>query len=218
MLRIDEKLKNLVPDCMVGVVEAEVKVKESSEELVKLLNEECELLTNSIKLEDLSSEETIDANRKAYKACGKNPSRYRTSSEALIRRVLQGKGIYFVNNIVDINNLISMKTQFSIGSYNTENIGENIVFTVGEDGDEYKGIGKDIVNVANMPVLADEEGKFGSPTSDSRRAAIDENAEKIMMCLFSFSGKDKLESGMNEIKGLLEKYADGKNIKTNIVE
>ena len=45
MLRIDEKLKNLVPDCMVGVVEAEVKVKESSEELVKLLNEECELLT-----------------------------------------------------------------------------------------------------------------------------------------------------------------------------
>ncbi len=118
MLKIDEKLKNLVPDCMVGVVEAEVKVKESSEELIKLLNEECELLTNSIKLEDLSSEETIDANRKAYKACGKNPSRYRTSSEELIRRVLQGKGIYFVNNIVDINNLISMKTQFSIGSYN----------------------------------------------------------------------------------------------------
>ena len=168
MLRIDEKLKNLVPDCMVGVVEAEVKVKESSEELVKLLNEECELLTNSIKLEDLSSEETIDANRKAYKACGKNPSRYRTSSEALIRRVLQGKGIYFVNNIVDINNLISMKTKFSIGSYNTENIGENVVFTVGIEGDEYKGIGKDMVNVANMPVLAEELVKFGSPTSDTR--------------------------------------------------
>ena len=61
MLKIDEKLKNLVPDCMVGVVEAEVKVKESSEELVNLLNEECELLKNNIKLEELASEETIDA-------------------------------------------------------------------------------------------------------------------------------------------------------------
>ncbi len=75
-----------------------------------------------------------------------------------------------------------------------------------------------MVNVAKMPVLADEEGKFGSPTRDSRRAAIDENAEKIMKCLISFSGKQKLESGMNEIIVFLEKYADRKNIKPNIVE
>ncbi len=66
-------------------------------------------------VKDIASFYNIEASRKAYRACGKDPTRYRLSSESLLRRVLKGKGLYKVNNIVDINNLLSLKYHYSIG-------------------------------------------------------------------------------------------------------
>jgi DNA/RNA-binding domain of Phe-tRNA-synthetase-like protein len=87
-------------------------------------------------------------------------------SEALIRRVLQGKGVYRINNIVEINNLISLKSKFPVGSYDIDNLSSPISLTLGKSGEEYKGIGKENIKTKNLPVLADSLGSFGSPTSD----------------------------------------------------
>ena len=135
-----------------------------------------------------------------------------------MRRVLQKKGIYKINNIVEINNLISLKSGFSVGSYNIKNIQAPIVLKVGEEGEKYKGIGKEIINIENLPVLSDDISAFGSPTSDSQRAMITNYANEIVMFIYSFSGKDEVLNYLKYGKELLEKYAEAKNISIKLID
>ena len=56
-------------------------------------------IKNEYTLDNLTEQINIKASRQAYKKLGKEPSRYRVSSEALIRRILQNKGLYKINNV-----------------------------------------------------------------------------------------------------------------------
>lgn len=217
-VKISEKIKEVCPNIVLGCIKASVKVESSSESLLKEINEYCENLTNKISLEDIANLPRIKDARDVYKKLGKAPSKYRVSSEALMRRILQKKGIYKINNIVDINNLISLKSNFSVGSYNVKNIQSPIYLTVGEEGEKYKGIGKYLINIENLPVLSDSISTFGSPTSDSERAMITNDANEIIMCIYSFSGKDEVISYLNYGKELLEKYGNAKNISIKVIE
>ncbi|CEQ11347.1 tRNA-binding protein [[Clostridium] sordellii] len=217
-IKILDKIKEVCPNIVLGCIQASVKVESSSENLLKEIDEYCEELSKKMSLEDISSLPRIKDAREVYKKLGKAPSKYRVSSEALMRRILQKKGIYKINNIVEINNLISLKSNFSVGSYNVRNIQSPIYLTVGAKGEKYKGIGKELINIENLPVLSDSISTFGSPTSDSERAMITNDVNEIIMCVYSFSGKDEVDIYLNYAKELLEKYGDAKNISIKVIE
>ena len=120
--------------------------------------------------------------------------------------------------MVDTNNLISLETGFSVGSYDLKNVKGNIVLRKGAEGETYKGIGKDDINIENLPVLADREGAFGSPTSDSTKAMVTLNSEKILTLIYCFSKDENLEKILNNSKEYLEKYAEAENIEIFTVE
>ena len=216
--KISEDIKAVCPNATLGCIQAKVKVKNSDEELLKELDNCAKELESNLKLEDVASLPEIHDSREVYKKLGKSPSKYRVSSEALIRRILQGKGLYHINNIVEINNIISIKSHFSVGSYNVKNIESPICLNVGQEGQSYKGIGKAEVNIANLPVLSDSISTFGSPTSDSERAMITNDVEEIVMCIYSFSGDEGLENYLEFAKELLIKYADAEDISIQIVK
>lgn len=65
---------------------------------------------------------SIEATRAAYRRCGKDPSRYRPSGEALVRRTLQGKELYRVDTLVDLINLASIAFGYSIGGFDADKI------------------------------------------------------------------------------------------------
>lgn len=215
---ISKEIKKVCPEIALGLIRAKVNTKESSRDLWKEINSCSDDLIKEIKIEELSSLPRIKDGRETYKKLGKAPGKYRLSSEALIRRVLQGKGVYKINNIVDINNLISLKSKFPVGSYNIKNLNLPVTLGVGKIGARYKGIGKELINIENLPVLMDSEGAFGSPTSDSERAMIADDAEEILMCIFSFSGEAGLEEYLEYGKGLLEKYAEGREILGTVLK
>ena len=217
-IKISEEIKKRWPNTVLGVLYATVKVNESCEELINEIDDYCNGLKEELNLTELVEERNIRAGREAYKALGKSPSKYRLSSEALIRRILQGKGLYRVNNIVDINNLISIKTKHPVGSYDLSNVGSSLVLDRAKEGEKYKGIGKELLNIEFLPVLIDEKGAFGSPTSDSERAMIRETSEEIIMCIYSFNGEAQLEEYLVEARRLLEKYASGSNFAVKMVK
>lgn len=216
--KINEDIKTVCPNATLGFIQAKVKVKKSDDKLLNELNKYAKELESSMKLEDIASLPEIHDSREIYKKLGKAPSKYRVSSEALIRRILQGKGLYHINNIVEINNIISIKSHFSVGSYNVKNIKSPICLNVGQEGQSYKGIGKASVNIANLPVLSDSISTFGSPTSDSERAMITNDVEEIVMCIYSFSGDTSLEDYLEFAKELLIKYAEAKEVSTQIIK
>ncbi|MGN1378269.1 MAG: B3/4 domain-containing protein [Dorea sp.] len=218
-LVIDRNMKEQWPAVRVGCLQYKVTVEKKNEEMWKYLKKEIYKRTKDAIFDyGVNEIPNIKESRAAYKAFGKDPSRYRVSSEALIRRIGQGKGLYEVNTVVDVNNLISVESGFSVGSYDIAHIGDELVFRIGEEGETYKGIGKEEIKIDHLPVLADEKGAIGSSTSDSERAMITENAKEVLTLIYSFSENQDLEKALIYGKQYLEKYALAKDVKSWIVE
>ncbi len=216
-ISIDEKLKEKLPDLQLGVIEANVIISPSDDELWGMIESVYKNLQKTLTLEDVLKIKGIQAARRSYKKLGKDPSRYRVSSDSLIRRIPKGMDLYKVNNVVDINNLISLRTGHSLGCVDLSKIKGDVVFTKGNSGDYYEGIGRGQINLENMPVFKDEEGYFASTTSDSVRTQIHENTTHIMMLIICFEGDEKLKEYIEEINDLLTKYADAEIIESKIV-
>ncbi len=218
-LVIDSRMKELWPAVRVGCLQYQVQVEKKNPELWAYLKKEIyKKAKDAIFDYGVNEIPNIKESRAAYKAFGKDPSRYRVSSEALIRRIGQGKGLYEVNTVVDVNNLISIESGFSAGSYDTARMGEDLVFRIGEAGETYKGIGKEEIKIDALPVLADEQGAIGSSTSDSERAMITEEAQEVLTLIYSFSDNQDLEKALKSGRRYLEQYAKTSGIQSWIVE
>lgn len=217
-LQIDRVMKAFWPAARVGCFQYKVQVGKKNEEMWKYLKKDIfKKVKDDIFDYGINEIPNIKASRQAYKAFGKDPSRYRVSSEALIRRIGQGKGLYEVNTVVDTNNLISIQSGFSVGSYDAGRISDELTFRIGRKGETYKGIGKDEVNIEGLPVLADESGAVGSSTSDSERAMITEQTGEVLTLIYSFSDNQDLEKAMDYGKEYLEKYAGAQDIQCWII-
>ena len=206
-ISINESLLKLIPNLTLGVVHAPVSVSKYNNDLWKEIDSCISKISLKHNMSSIYDIENIKALRNGYKTIGKDPSRYRGSAEALVRRIIQGKGLYKINTIVDINNLISLESMCSVGSYDLSNINQPIFFRIGEKGEKYKGIGKEVINIAELPVFADVSGPFGSPTSDSERAMITNKTKDLMMVVISFAGRDSVDKQLKRIAQLLSTYA-----------
>lgn len=216
-IAISSELKRVLPDLSLGCVCAQVKVDQLCQPLWTDINQHLAQLTAMYKPEAVNTIPQITAMRNAYKALGKDPSRYRGSAEALLRRVLSGKGLYQVNTVVDINNLVSLESLLPAGSYDIENITPPIELRIGRPGETCKGIGKDEINIENLPVFSDGSGAFGSPTSDSERAMIRPETRQLLMVIFSFGGVNELERWMTRASDLLECFATAENVEAALL-
>lgn len=151
----------------------------------------------------------IEATRRAYKACGKDPSRYRPSCEQLVRRTLQGKELYQIDTAVDLINLASMKYGYSIGGFDYDRIdGDNITLGIGREGEPYEGIGRGVLNIAGMPVYRDATGGFGTPTSDHERTKLSLQSTHLLAFVNGYDGQvEAVEACAHFIADLLARYA-----------
>ena len=175
-----------LPNAKLGIVEADgVRVAPSDRALGQLMNEICERRRREFTLDSLAEAEPTRAVRAMFRAWGVDPSKYRPSSEALLRRVVQGKRLYGVLNVVDIGNLGSIETGWPYGCYDRSRIHSPIAFRAGQASETYEGIGKRRWHLAGRPVLADAEGPFGSPISDSTRSMITEAARDVLAVIYA---------------------------------
>lgn len=162
-----------LPGAVLGVVEAEgVAVAPAGAELSAELERVCVDLRARLTLESVARLDAVASVRQMFRSWGVDPARYRPSGEALLRRVVAGKGLYRVSNLVDLNNLLSVQTGWPWGSYDRGKLIPPVVFRLGLDGETYTGIGKQTWHLARRPLLADAAGPFGSPISDSVRTMI----------------------------------------------
>jgi DNA/RNA-binding domain of Phe-tRNA-synthetase-like protein len=215
-IQISDHIRNKRIHPVIGSLTTRISVHESSEQLKKELREMEAFIGQKYKLDQVSSIPQIDAGRQAYKAFGKKPARYRLSSEALIRRILKGQGLALVNNIVEINNLLSLKSGYPICAFDLDKIYPPVTFTLGTSQDDYQAIGRGIMNIENLPVFKDQKGAFGSPTSDSERVKITGQTQNLSMNIISFNGGDEIEAHLEELARKLEHYADARDTETGI--
>lgn len=216
-ITIDPDLLAVLPNVRFGCIEAEITVDTDYPALKKLLNDKISELENILTAEIIRETDTVKATKNAYRLLGKDPNRYRPAAEALMRRIANKKGLYAISNVVDILNLVSIETGFSICGYDKSKIQGGISFGKGKDGEPYEGIGRGHLNIENLPVFRDELGAFGTPTSDSVRTMIDDTTKEVLFIFVDFGASALLKESLENCMELLCKYAQATGVKSKIV-
>lgn len=215
-IEVSDELRRAWPDFRGAAVFANVKNSAYNEELWKRIGEFTELYRSKYTTDSIKDMPSIQATRQAYKKCGKDPSRYRPSSEALCRRILRGIPLYQIDTLVDLINLASINSGHSIGGFDMEKIqGDKLVLGIGKAGEPYEGIGRGELNIEGMPVYRDAVGGIGTPTSDNERTKISEGTTHLLAIMNAYSGMDGLEEAVGYMVDLLKEFAEATDIEIN---
>lgn len=215
---IDEGLKKKCARTALGCLTARVQVSPSPAGLLAEMNQrELEIQELPFPRGVLESLQ-VETVRSAYKALGKDPARYRGSAEALLRRIVAGKGFPQINTVVDVINLVSVESRLPVGLYDAAQISGGVVFRVGRSGETYKGIGKYDLNLEGLPLFADDAGPHGSATSDSERTMVAPQTTGILAIIVSFAGPEGLDRWTRRMSDLLAEYASAQNVDIRIVQ
>ena len=214
---ISQDIKTKLPGLTLGCIECDVVISEENNELWREIEATCGLIGHSGELAEVGSQPSIRASRLAYRQCGKDPARYRLSAEALMRRVVKGHQLYRINNVVDLLNLVSLKSGMSIGGYDVQKITGNVVFDVGKNDEPYDAIGRGELNIEFLPVFRDDISPFGSPTSDSVRTSVTADTTRFLMIIIGFSEEICTVETIDLALNLLKKYAKADNIETILI-
>lgn len=207
MIELSAAIRQSLPDLRLGIMQYRLDVEPTSEELLNHIATANNTLAQRYTTAELKQIPTIAAARAAYQILGKEPSRYRLSAEALLRRVIKGKGLYQINNVVDTLNLISIQSGFSIGGYDLGQIKGAVTLGIGKVDEPYHAIGRGLLNIENLPVLRDEQGAFGSPTSDSERSCVRDSTQQFLIVFFDFGKDELLLETLKRTTLLLNRYA-----------
>lgn len=210
-IEIIDELRAKLPNLKLGVLSIDVVVQPSGQELLSLMSEKIDSLAKSMKTEEVGEIAAVKSAKEAYRILGKDPSRYRLSVDSLLRRVVKGHGLYYVNNVVDVLNYQSITTGYSICGFDVKNINGKVILGLGESDEAYVGIGRGNINVENMPIFRDDFGPFGTPTSDSTRTAVSKRTTSFLMVYMAFDGGAELDAILNDSETLLKKYCSGSN-------
>ncbi len=212
-IQIDPALYETYPEIRLGCLTFDAQVRPSDPEFWAYLNNTVlPVIRQNIEGKEWSQIPGIRGSRAAYKAFGRNPGRYRVSSEALLRRVRRGDELYHINSVVDVNNLISVESGLSVGSYNLDDINGPIVLRKAAAGEGYQGIGKDFLDLENLLVLSDQAGIFGSSMSDSTRAMVTEATTRVLVVIYCFENAIDLDALLNRAKEAFTTYAGAQHI------
>jgi DNA/RNA-binding domain of Phe-tRNA-synthetase-like protein len=215
---VSDEIRNACPDLRILAISCNVKNTESDEQLWKEIGDVEADVRSSMKLEDINKWLPIQATRQAYKRCGKDPNRYRPSSEALRRRIIRNLPLYKVDTLVDVINLVSIQSGYSIGGFDADKIvGDQLVLGIGQEGELYHGIGRGILNIAGLPVYRDSLGGIGTPTSDEERTKISMETNHLLMIVNGYSGLTGLKEACEHGETLLKRYAFATAIETMLI-
>lgn len=207
-ISVSEEIKAKWPQYRGAAVYAEVKNSTYNEALWHEIGQFTEQLQASETTESIKQQPAIVATREAYRACGKDPSRYRPSAEALRRRLLRGLDLYRIDTLVDLINLVSLRTGYSIGGFDADKIvGTELCLGIGRAGEAFEGIGRGVLNIECMPVVRDAVGGIGTPTSDHERTKMDIGTTHILVIINGYSGSEGLHEAATMTTELLTRYA-----------
>lgn len=132
---------------------------------------------------ELAGEPATTALRRLFSAAGCDPTRYRPSSEALLRRLVKGGELPAIHPLVDLNNCLSARLRvpscvMAEGSWSAP-----VILRAGRDGESYESL-KGPFNLAGKPLLVDRDGPLDTPITGSRRVMIRPTTERAWLVAY----------------------------------
>ena len=207
-ITISEEIRQRCPEFVGTAVVANVRNSAFNAELWEEIGAFISDYRQRYTVDSIKEMPSIEATRTAYRRCGKDPSRYRPSGEALVRRTLKGNELYRVSTLVDLINLASIAYGYSIGGFDADRIeGEALCLGIGREGEPYEGIGRGVLNIEGMPVYRDDIGGIGTPTSDHERTKLSLETTSLLTIVNGYDGnRENVDACATYIQELLRRY------------
>lgn len=211
--KFDELIREKAPGVRLLVGEANVVDCPTDDRLWSEIELVCKRIAESYEMSMVNKRPGIAATRAAYKACGKEPNRYRPSTEAMCRRIVRGDGLYRTSAVVDLINLVSIVSGYSIGAFDRDKIeGDVLTLGVGREGEPYEAIHRGQLNIAGMPVLRDSVGGIATPTSDNARTCMTSATRRLLVVVNIYGEEMSPEEVAVYTARLLRDYAGASDI------
>lgn len=208
-IKVSEDIRTRCPEFGGVAILATVQNKAHDPELWKEIDTCIEEYRTTYQIDNVKKIPAIEATRNAYKRLGKDPNRYRPSSEALGRRILRDLPLYQIDTLVDLINLVSIRTGYSIGGFDADKIEGNVLtLGVGVADEPYEGIGRGMLNIEGLPVYRDSLGGVGTPTSDNERTKLDVGTTRFLAIINGYDGKENLPEAVDYMQSLLRRFTD----------
>lgn len=216
-VEIDPRILEVCPATQIGLLRAQVVNGDTSDELWQEIENEAKDIAQTYELLAVNQRPAIAATRRLYKALGKDPGRYRVASEALCRRIIRGLGLYRLTTLIDVVNLVSIKSGYAISGLDADKlVGDTLTMGVGEKDEAYCGIGRGPLNIEGLPVYRDAQGGVATPTSDEERTKFTPETTHVQININAFAPEMPLDEAVSWTASLLEKYASATCIETTI--
>ena len=209
ILKVSEEVRKACPDYKGAAILATVKNSSFNEDLWKRIDLVAAEYKASHKIDEVKNNPHILATRNAYKKFGKDPNRYRPSAEALCRRIVRDLPLYRIDTLVDLINLVSIRTGYSIGGFDAAKIvGDTVELGVGKADEPFEGIGRGVLNIEGLPIYRDAIGGIGTPTSDNERTKLSVETTQLLAIINGYSGSEGLVEAVNYMQSLLREFAE----------
>ena len=216
-VEIDPRILEVCPQARIGLISATVVNEPTCDALWTEIERTAEEVKQRYELLAINERPAIAGTRRLYRALGKDPSRYRVSSEALCRRIVRGLGIYRLTTLIDVVNLVSIKSGYAISGLDRDKIaGDTLTMSVGTAQDTYNGIGRGQLNIEGMPVYRDAAGPIATPTSDEERTKFTDETTHVQININAFVPEMPLEEAVEWMAALLVKHAHATDVETAI--
>lgn len=217
-VKIEKEFGERVPGYRAVIITCDVENSATSDACRSEMDALAEEIQSRYKVEEINKIPAIAATRSAYKACGKDPNRYRPSQEQLMRRIVRGLGLYTVNSIVDTGNMLSLRTGCSVGCFDADKVdGETVTLGIGRHDEPYEGIGRGPLNIEGLPVFRDATGGIGTPTSDNERTKIEFTTRRMLMTIHLFSPEIDLEQTVATARELFSRHCHATNFTVSTI-
>lgn len=204
MVRIDQILERY-PDAQIGFLVARVTVK-NSDPFVESLKQRLKshLQEQGIHETNFTIHPAIALWRKIYEEdFHVKPKTYRSSVESLLRRVVTGKELWNICNVVDLYNCCSIFSLLPMGGYDLKKVSGDIEIRFGKPGETFLGLGeRQKINVGpHQVVYADDERILCWLWNhkDSAETCIDEATESVLFFIDSFDF-DQVQNALKQLK------------------
>ena len=217
-ISFDPEILAVAPQFKVIKVEATIENGATTDALWQELLNEGERIRATYEMPMINKRQGIAATRQTYKLLGKEPNLYRPSSEALCRRLVKGMDLYRTLTLIDLINLLSVRSGYSIGGFDADKIeGDTICLGVGREGERFEAIGRGMLNIASLPIYRDKIGGIGTPTSDEERTKLSPETRRLLMCINIYGEELPVRDTIDLTSDLLTRHAAATNINIEVI-
>ncbi len=210
-VHVDKKVFDAFGGAQIGYLVAQVNVTKSDPFVEKLKEKLFEtLLGKGINATNFAIHESIAIWRKIYENNFKVKAKtYRSSLEALVKRVVTGKQIWSICNIVDLYNCCSVHSMLPMGGYDLGKISGDIAIRFGQPGEKFRGLG-----LPNLEEVMEHHLVYADDArvlcwlwnyKDAEESCIDEHTKEVVFFIDSANEASSatLNSAIDYLKEML---------------